>query len=188
MENQSYKNENDEKKYLNIMRRNQFLKVKNSLLELEKDFIELKDIELKDREVNINNWVKIFKSFKPIIVSLDDIDRFEEEAMKKIRRIKNTSYDWLINYIAKPIRKSVSILKDKFINLFKVKTPKQTVYVRGQKLSQLRKQNIKKPFLSEENKEKMKDRIITDIWKLFETEEEKEERKESEKKKKKTKE
>ena len=55
MENQSYKNENDEKKYLNIMRRNQFLKVKNSLLELEKDFIELKDIELKDREVNINN-------------------------------------------------------------------------------------------------------------------------------------
>ena len=39
----------------------------------------------------------------------------------------------------------------------------------GQKLSQLRRENIKKPFLSEENKEKMKGRIITDIWKLFET-------------------
>ena len=30
------------------------LKVKNSLLELEKDFIELKDRELKDREVKSN--------------------------------------------------------------------------------------------------------------------------------------
>ena len=35
------------------MRENQFLKVKNSLLELEKDFIELKDIELKDRKAKI---------------------------------------------------------------------------------------------------------------------------------------
>ena len=35
------------------MQKNQCLKVKNSLLELEKDFIELKDIELKDREVKI---------------------------------------------------------------------------------------------------------------------------------------
>ena len=29
------------------------MKVKNSLLELEKDFMELKDKELKDREVKI---------------------------------------------------------------------------------------------------------------------------------------
>ena len=36
-ENKNYKNENIEGKYLNIMRKNQFLKVKNSLLELEKD-------------------------------------------------------------------------------------------------------------------------------------------------------
>ena len=40
-----------ERTYLNIMRKNQFLKVKNSLLELEKDFTELRDVELKDREV-----------------------------------------------------------------------------------------------------------------------------------------
>ena len=32
------------------MRKSQFLKVKNSILELEKGFIELKDRELKDRE------------------------------------------------------------------------------------------------------------------------------------------
>ena len=37
-----------------------------------------------------------------------------------------------------------------------------------------RKKNIKKPFISEENKEKIKDK---DIWTFFETEEEKDERK-----------
>ena len=35
------------------MEKNQFLKAKNSLLELEKDFIELKNRELKDSEVKI---------------------------------------------------------------------------------------------------------------------------------------
>ena len=40
MENSSYKNKNIEKKLLINMQRNQFLEVKNSLLELEKDFIE----------------------------------------------------------------------------------------------------------------------------------------------------
>ena len=82
---------------------------------------------------------------------IEDMDRFEEEELKKIRRIKNTWYDWLITYIPKPIRKSVSVLKDKFVSLFK--TPKQTVYGKGQKLSQPRKQNIKKYFIPEENKE-----------------------------------
>ena len=53
MENPSYKNVNIERIYLNNTWKNQILKVKNSLLELEKDFIELKDRELKDREVKI---------------------------------------------------------------------------------------------------------------------------------------
>ena len=47
MENSNHKNENIERKYLNNMPKNQFLKVKNSILELEKDFIKLKDRELK---------------------------------------------------------------------------------------------------------------------------------------------
>ena len=57
--------------YLNEIRENQFLKVKNSLLELEKGFIELKDREkkLKDRQ----------KYSKPIIVSIDDMDRFQKK-------------------------------------------------------------------------------------------------------------
>ena len=52
MENSNYKNENSETKYLNNMRKDQFLKVKNSLLELVKDFIEFKDRKLKDRSKN----------------------------------------------------------------------------------------------------------------------------------------
>ena len=93
------------------------------------------------------------------------MDRFVEGEMKKARPIKKTWYDWLIDYILKPI------------SLFKTNTPKQTVYGRRQKLSKPRKQNIKSSFISEENKEKIKVRIIRDIWKLFKTEEEKEERK-----------
>ena len=66
------------------MWKNLFLKVKNSLLELEKDFIELKDSELKDREVKIKTEMeKLF--FKPIIMSIDDMDTFEKKEMKKVR-------------------------------------------------------------------------------------------------------
>ena len=126
--------------------------------------------------------------FKPIIVFIGDMNRFETKRNKKeitkIRPIKNTWFDWLINYISVPIRKSVGDFKDKIVNLFKTKTPKQTVWGRGKKLRKPRKQNIKKPFISEENKEKTKDRISRDILKLSETEEEKEERKESEEKEK----
>ena len=35
------------------------------------------------------------------------MDRFEKKEMQKIRPIKITWYDWLINYISKTIRKSV---------------------------------------------------------------------------------
>ena len=89
MENQIYKNENSKRKLLKIVRKNQFLMVKNRFLELEKDFTELKDRELKDREVKIKREIEeLF--FKLIIVSVDDMDRFEKKEMKKIRPIKNT--------------------------------------------------------------------------------------------------
>ena len=65
------------KKYLKNMRNNQFLKVKNTLIELEKDFMELKDRELKDREEKIKSEIEeLF--YKPI-VSKDDMDKFEEQ-------------------------------------------------------------------------------------------------------------
>ena len=82
----------------------------------------------------------------------------------------------MVDYIPKPVRKSVSVLKDKFISLFKT-IHLNKIYGRGQKLSKPRKKNIKRPFISEENKEQIKERIIRDIWKLFETKGEKKERK-----------
>ena len=42
--------------------------------------------------------------------------------MKKIRPIKNTWYDWLINYIPQLIRKSIIALKDKIASLYKSTT------------------------------------------------------------------
>ena len=65
-------------KYLKNMLNNQFLTVKNSLLELEKDFIELNDIELQDREIKTK--IEIEKLFlKPIFVSIDDMDKSEKK-------------------------------------------------------------------------------------------------------------
>ena len=74
--------------------------------------------------------------------------------MKKIRPVENTWYDWLIFYNPEPIRKSIGGLKGKIISLFKTEMPKQTVYGRGKKLRELKKRNIKIPFISEEIKEK----------------------------------
>ena len=56
MENLNYKNKRMERKYLK-MGKNQFLRVKNSPLELEKDFLELKDLELKDIELKIKREI-----------------------------------------------------------------------------------------------------------------------------------
>ena len=114
MENLDYKKENIERIYLNKMQENQFLKVKNSLLELEKDSIKLKDRELKDREVKIKREIEEF-FFRPIIVSIDNMDKFEEKVTKKIRSIKNTWYDWLINYIPEHITKVIGAFKDKIV-------------------------------------------------------------------------
>ena len=85
MENRNYKNENIERKYLKIVIKNHFLKAKNSLFKLEKDFVEL-----KDREINIKKETEeLF--IKPIIVYIEDMDRFEEEEeMKRVRPVKNT--------------------------------------------------------------------------------------------------
>ena len=153
------------------MLKNHLSKAKNSLFKLAKYFIELKVTELKDREIKIKKQIeKLFS--KEIIVFIDDIDRFEKGEMKKIRPTKNICHDWLINHIPKSIRKSLGVFKDKIVNLFKTNTPKQTVYGRGKKLSKPRKHNIKKPFISEESKEKIKDRIIRDIRTLFEQGEE----------------
>ena len=58
MEHPNYNNENIKIKYLNNMRKNQFLIFKNSVLELGKYFMILKDKELNDRELNIKREIK----------------------------------------------------------------------------------------------------------------------------------
>ena len=55
------------------------------------------------------------------MVSIDDMDKFEQKEMNKIRRIKNTGYDLLVNYIPEPIRKSVGSFKDKIVSPFQAK-------------------------------------------------------------------
>ena len=82
----------------------------------------MKDRELKDREVKIKRHIE---ELKPIIVSIDDMDKFEQKEMKKISSIKNTLYDWLISYIHEPIRKSLGGFKDKIVSLFKTSAPKK---------------------------------------------------------------
>ena len=55
----------------------------------------MKDRNVKDREVRIKREIEeLF--LKPIIVSMDDMDKFEQKEMK-IRPIENTLFDWLVN-------------------------------------------------------------------------------------------
>ena len=50
---------------------------------------------MKDREEKIKREIEeLF--YKPIIVSKDDMDKFEEQELKKIRPIKKSWYDRLI--------------------------------------------------------------------------------------------
>ena len=67
------------------MQKNQFLKVENSLLELEKDFIELKDGELEDRELKNKREIEELL-FKPIIGG-QDMNKFEQKETNKTRPI-----------------------------------------------------------------------------------------------------
>ena len=84
--------------------------------------------------------------------------------MKKIRPIKNTWNDWLINYIPEPIRKRVGGFKDKIVSLFKTNTPKQFVYGRGNKPKETKIRNIRNPFILK-NKKEIIDRITRDfLW------------------------
>ena len=123
MENQTIRMKILREKYLKKMLNSQFLKVKNSLFELEKYFTELKDREIEE----------LF--YKTIIVSKDNMDKFEEQEMKKIRSIKKKIYDGLIKGVMTREKKSKMI------------------------------------------REKSNDKIVNDIWTLFETKEEKEDRK-----------
>ena len=85
--------------------------------------------ELKDREGKIKREIikrEIENSFKPIILFIEDMDKFEQKEIKKIRPIKNTWHHWLIDYIPEPIKKSIGGFKDKVISVFNTSSSKQT--------------------------------------------------------------
>ena len=63
------------------------------------------------------------------------MDKFEQKEMKKIRSIKSTWYELLIDYVPELIRINANGFKDKTVGRFKTKTPKQTVYGRGKKVT-----------------------------------------------------
>ena len=131
MKNQDYKDENIERRYLReIMQNYQFLNVKNSLLEFEKDFIQLKDRESKIRKEKLERDIKgLFH--KPLIVSKDDMDKFEEQIMKKIRPVITKWFDQVINknVMGKKPKIIRDELKDKIFNdiwtLFETKNKKE---------------------------------------------------------------
>ena len=47
------------------------------------------------------------------------IDTLEEKEMKKIRPIKNTWYEWLVNYIPESITKRADGFKDQVVSLLR---------------------------------------------------------------------
>ena len=154
MEHQDYKNESIEKRYLDNMQNNQFLKVKNSLLELEKYFTEWADTELKDRkEEKLKKTEKLFN--KPIIVTKVDMDMFEEQELKKIR----SWFDRLIKQ--KGMENKPKIIRDKLND--KIIRGKWTLF---QQKKKKRKKGIRER--EKKNNEKIiKDKIIRDIRTLF---------------------
>ena len=86
----------------------------------------MKDRESEDKDVRIKREIEeLF--LKLIILTIDDMDKFEQKEIKKKRPIKNTWYDWLINYISETISKAVGGFKDKVVSLVKTITPKDYV-------------------------------------------------------------
>ena len=77
--------------YINNTRKIRIVKIKNNLLELEKSFEELKDKELRDREVKFRKKIEdLF--FKPINTSMNDLNKFEEKEMAKKKPLAKSTW------------------------------------------------------------------------------------------------
>ena len=84
------------------------------------------------------------------------MDKFEQRELMKIRPIKITWHDWLINDIPEPTRKSVGGFKDNIVSPFYKNIPKQTVYWKGKTLNKPEKESkIKNPFILKKKKRKI---------------------------------
>ena len=72
--------------------------------------MELPDRELKDRKEKIEREIEELLH-QPLTVSKDDMDKFEKQEMKKIRRIIRKWFDRLIN--TNVMGKKPEIIRDK---------------------------------------------------------------------------
>ena len=106
-------------------------------------------------ELVTRGFEPVTRGFELITLGINCVDKFEQKDMKKIRPVKNTWYDWLINYISELIRKRVGGFKDRFFILFKTNTPKQMVHGRGKKLSKQKAQKKKKKERSYRKEKKL---------------------------------
>ena len=121
---------------------------------------------MKDRKGKVKREIEeLF--YKPFILSKDDMDRFEEQEMKKIRLVIRKWLNWLIN--KNVMGKKLKIIRDKL---------KDNIIRDLRKLFESNKEERKK---KKHNGRINKNRIIRDIRTLFETNKEKEERKTTEK-------
>ena len=92
-------------KYLNNVQKSRILHVKNIFLKSGKYRRKLNDSELKDTKMKNRKEIDN-PCTKSITIPAADMDKFGiEEMMRKRPHAKNNWYDWLINYIPKPIKK-----------------------------------------------------------------------------------
>ena len=49
--------------------------------------------------------------FKQIIISKDKIYRFQKKTQKDRKIVKNSWFDWLINYVLNPTKKLLAVLR-----------------------------------------------------------------------------
>ena len=80
----------------------------------------------KSRVLKVKNCnFELENGFKTINTSINDIGNFLKKELTKNRAFtKNTWhnwYDWLINYIPEPIKKTVRGVEDQIISLLKIK-------------------------------------------------------------------
>ena len=84
------------------------------------------------------------------------MDKFEQKELKKIRPIKITWHDWLINHLPEPTRKSVRGFKDHIVSLFYKNTSKPKVYWKRKTLSKPKKESKNKNrFILKKKKRKI---------------------------------
>ena len=89
MENLNYKNANIERKYLKKYAKEPIFKGKEQSFRIRKRFYRIERQRIKRQRSKIKREVEeLF--FELIILSIDDMDKFEQKEMKKIRLIKNT--------------------------------------------------------------------------------------------------